>query len=74
MRKNEINIKDIINQHNLFSKKSLGQHFLFEKNIINKIVAAAEVDNCSDIFEVGPGAGSLTIELAKKNPKSITVI
>jgi len=74
MNKDEINIKNFIQNYNLFSKKSLGQHFLFEKNIIHKIVAAAEIDKNSHIFEVGPGPGSLTIEIAKKKPKSITVI
>ncbi|PPR78523.1 MAG: Ribosomal RNA small subunit methyltransferase A [Alphaproteobacteria bacterium MarineAlpha2_Bin1] len=74
MYKEEINLKYLLNKYNLISKKSLGQHFLFEKNIIYKILEAANIQKNSHVYEVGPGPGSLTIELAKMQPKSITVI
>ena len=47
-------------------KKSLGQNFLTDKNIINKIVNSIDSTNNDLIIEIGPGAGSLTKELVKK--------
>jgi len=48
-------------------KKSLGQNFLTDKNIIKKIVNLTKIDN-KTIFEIGPGLGSLTQEILYKNP------
>ena len=50
------------------AKKSLGQNFLIDKNIINLITNLEEIKNKS-ILEVGPGTGNLTINL-KKNQKN----
>ena len=55
------------------AKKSLGQNFLIDKNIINKITNIIKVENKS-LLEVGPGTGNLTSALLKKNPKKIFVI
>ena len=54
-------------------KKSLGQNFLIDKNIIKKIV---KIINIKDkiILEVGPGTGNLTSEILINNPKKIYVI
>jgi len=54
-------------------KKSLGQNFLIDKNIINKIVNTVNLDN-KTILEVGPGTGNLTGALLEKKPKKILVI
>ena len=54
-------------------KKSLGQNFLIDKNIINKIVNTVNVEN-KTILEVGPGTGNLTSALLNKNPKKIFVV
>lgn len=48
-------------------KKSLGQNFLKDKNIINKIVDSINPEKDDLIIEIGPGDGSLTKELIKKN-------
>mgnify|MGYP000371199514 CR=1 FL=1 len=56
-----------------FSKKSLGQNFLIDKNIIKKIINTVEVKN-KNIIEIGPGKGALTEEILKNNPKSLTLI
>ena len=56
-----------------FPKKSLGQNFLLDKNIIKKIIGSTSVKD-RDIIEIGPGKGSLTSEIIKKNPKSLTII
>ena len=41
-------------------KKSLGQNFLHDKNIIDKIIHASNINSNDEILEVGPGTGSLT--------------
>ena len=48
-------------------KKSLGQNFLIDKNIINKISESINPNNDDLIIEIGPGSGALTKELIKKN-------
>ena len=59
--------------HELIPKKSLGQNFLINPHIIDKIVAAAEVSKDDLILEVGPGTGNMTIQLAKKAGKIIAI-
>ena len=56
-----------------FAKKSLGQNFLIDKNVIRKIINQVEIEN-KNIIEIGPGKGALTKEIIKKKPKSITLI
>ncbi len=46
-------------------KKSLGQHFLRDENIIRKITAAVTELPCASLLEIGPGGGALTKELLK---------
>jgi 16S rRNA (adenine1518-N6/adenine1519-N6)-dimethyltransferase len=55
------------------AKKSLGQNFLIDQNIIDKIINTVEIDNKS-ILEVGPGTGNLTRAILKKKPKKLIVI
>ena len=57
----------------MFAKKSLGQNFLIDKNIIKKIVNLVEVKK-KNIIEIGPGLGALTDEIIKKDPKSLLII
>ena len=55
------------------TKKSLGQNFLIDQNIIDKITNIVEIKNKS-ILEVGPGTGNLTSFILKKKPKKLLVI
>ena len=55
------------------AKKSLGQNFLVDENIINKIINVIDITN-RNILEVGPGTGNLTNEILKKNPNSFLAI
>ena len=55
------------------AKKSLGQNFLIDQNIIDKIINTVEIKDRS-ILEIGPGTGNLTKNILKKNPKKIIVI
>ena len=55
------------------AKKSLGQNFLIDKNIINIIVESAEIKD-KEILEIGPGTGNLTNFILKKNQKKLFVL
>ena len=54
-------------------KKSLGQNFLIDDKILDKIVNTTEVEN-KVILEIGPGTGNLTSHIIKKKPKKVIVI
>ena len=55
------------------AKKSLGQNFLIDKNILELIVNVTKIEN-KNILEVGPGTGNLTSFILKKKPKRFLVI
>ena len=55
------------------AKKSLGQNFLIDKNIIEKIIDSVEIKGKS-ILEIGPGTGNLTKNILEKKPKKLIVI
>lgn len=54
-------------------RKSLGQHFLTDRNILGAIADAAEVDSGDTVIEVGPGRGALTAILAERAQRIIAV-
>ena len=55
-------------------KKKLGQNFLINDKILDKIVKVGDITNKDNILEIGPGTGNLTKYLIKAKPKSIVVI
>ena len=55
-------------------KKSLGQNFLIDKNIINKIIKIGNIDKNKAVMEIGPGYGNLTEGIISMNPKNILAI
>ena len=55
-------------------KKSLGQNFLIDENIINLIVEFGDVKNNDIVIEVGPGTGNLTEKIILKKPKKLILI
>ncbi len=55
-------------------KKSLGQNFLLDKNIINKIINAAGIVSSDVVLEIGPGTGNLTKFIVSQKPKKIYLI
>ena len=57
----------------IFAKKSLGQNFLIDKNIVKKILNLIEIKN-KNIIEIGPGEGAVTEEILKRKPKSLILI
>ena len=58
----------------LTPKRSLGQNFLVDKNIIEQIVNSANINKNDIILEVGPGTGALTQKIFEKKPKKLIVI
>lgn len=65
--------KEIIQRHGFSFKKSLGQNFLIDQNILDKIVAAAGLDSDKGALEIGPGIGALTEKLAREAGKVAAV-
>ena len=62
--------KALLNQYGFSFKKSLGQNFLIDVNIIHNIIEASDIDEDTGVIEIGPGMGSLTEQLAK-NAKEV---
>jgi len=58
-------LRDVIAQHGIGAKKSLGQHFLLDLNVTQKIARAADVGPGDAVLEVGPGPGGLTRALLR---------
>jgi 16S rRNA (adenine1518-N6/adenine1519-N6)-dimethyltransferase len=58
---------------NIKAKKSLGQNFLIDREVLEQIVSTCDVTN-KEILEIGPGTGNLTTYILKKNPKKIYVV
>lgn len=65
--------KRIMNHYGLTLKKSLGQNFLIEPNVLQQILQAAQVDDTSAVLEIGPGIGALTEVLAERANRVIAV-
>lgn len=65
--------KQILTEYNLEPKKSLGQNFLFDENILAQIVDWAELTPEDEVLEIGPGLGSLTKQLAERAGRVVSV-
>ncbi|KAF1293072.1 16S rRNA (adenine(1518)-N(6)/adenine(1519)-N(6))-dimethyltransferase RsmA [Candidatus Enterococcus leclercqii] len=57
--------REILKRHGFTFKKSLGQNFLTEPNILRKIVETGDIDENTNVIEVGPGIGALTEHLVR---------
>ncbi|MEC1697645.1 16S rRNA (adenine(1518)-N(6)/adenine(1519)-N(6))-dimethyltransferase RsmA [Schinkia azotoformans] len=66
-----VRTKAILEKHGFSFKKSLGQNFLIDLNILNRIVDFAELTENSGAIEIGPGIGALTEQLAKRAKKVV---
>ena len=64
---------EIIRKYQIQAKKSLGQNFLINDGILEKIATATKVKE-KNIIEVGPGYGALTERLLDINPTSLTLV
>ena len=75
-----LSTKDFVEKYDLMAKKALGQNFLLDQNITDKIIRLSLKAQGKDSFEgdvvleVGPGPGGLTQSTLKQHPKQMTVI
>ena len=73
-------LRATVETHGLMAKKALGQNFLLDSNITDKIIRLSlEKQNLydfahADVFEIGPGPGGLTRAILKANPQKLTVV
>lgn len=68
-----VSILKQLRQYEISPKKSLGQHFLIDKNIIQKVVKTADIQEDDIILEIGPGLGEMTLELSRRARKIVAV-
>jgi len=67
------NPREFFSDHAGSPSKSLGQNFLKDKNILDKIVGLAELKEQDEVLEIGPGLGALTEGLAKRAGRVVAV-
>ena len=65
--------KYLLNKYELLAKKSLGQNFIVDSNIIDRLIAHAKLSKDVAVIEVGPGLGSLTQELINHAGKVVSI-
>lgn len=66
-------IKDELRDYGLTLRKRWGQHFLVDRNILNKVIRVAGVEKEDVVLEVGPGLGEMTLALAREVRKVVAV-
>lgn len=65
--------KSLLERHHIDPKKSLGQNFLWDDNLLARIVEAGEVTAADAVLEIGPGVGALTHHLAQAAGRVVAV-
>jgi len=63
----------LLRKHGLWAEKRLGQNFLICRDVLDEIVAAADLKSDDVVLEVGPGLGVLTVELCKQAGKVVAI-
>lgn len=66
-------LRSLLHAHNMHPNKAFGQNFLINREVLEQIIAAAELDGTEQVLEVGAGTGVLTRELAKQARRVIAV-
>ncbi|MBZ4646118.1 MAG: rRNA (adenine1518-N6/adenine1519-N6)-dimethyltransferase [Petroclostridium sp.] len=66
-------LKEIITKYGFRFNKNLGQNFLIDSNVLDKIVSSAEIGENTGVIEIGPGIGVLTQALAEKAGKVVAI-
>ena len=70
----KVKLKEIIKKYNILPKKKLGQNFIFDFNILNKIVKNILPVEGFTVIEIGPGPGGLTKAILDNSPKELILI
>lgn len=70
---NPTQLKNILAAYGFSFSKSLGQNFLIDENVLNKIIDGSGINEEWGALEIGPGAGTLTRALAKSSKKTVAV-
>ena len=65
--------RSVLEQHGLMTKKALGQHFLINDGIVQRICDLAELTQEDKVIEVGPGIGTLSVALLQRAGKLIAI-
>jgi 16S rRNA (adenine1518-N6/adenine1519-N6)-dimethyltransferase len=65
--------REIVQRHGFHFKKSLGQNFLIDPNILEQIVEAADLSEADGVLEIGPGIGTLTQALAESAGQVVAI-
>ncbi len=65
MTPSKLDLPSLLNRHHIRPKKSLGQNFLWDPNILNRIVDSAHLPQGAQVLEIGPGVGTLTRHLVE---------
>ena len=66
-------VRELLNRHGVRLTKSLGQNFLVDRDIPEKIVRSSGIDESCGVLEVGPGIGALTMELSRAAGRVLAV-
>jgi 16S rRNA (adenine1518-N6/adenine1519-N6)-dimethyltransferase len=68
-----VSIRKELSEYGLIPKKGWGQHFLIDRNILNKVIRTAQVGKDDVILEVGPGLGEMTLALGQQVKRVIAI-
>ena len=68
-----VSIRQELKEYGLIPRKGWGQHFLVDRNILNKVIWTAQVEKEDTVLEVGPGLGEMTIALARQAKRVIAI-
>lgn len=70
---NPTELKGLLNKYDFSFSKSLGQNFLTDKGVLDKIISAADIKEGDFVLEIGPGAGTLTRRILEQGAKCVAV-
>jgi 16S rRNA (adenine1518-N6/adenine1519-N6)-dimethyltransferase len=68
-----VSIRQELKEYGLIPRKGWGQHFLVDRNILNKVIWTAQVEKEDVVLEVGPGLGEMTFALARQAKRVIAI-
>lgn len=66
-------VKSLLAAHGIHPKKRFGQNFLIDRNVLDRLLDAAEIGQDSQVLEIGPGLGVVTLEAASRAGKVVCV-